>query len=91
MRPSLRPRQNALSPEIAVMSLSDRIALVREMRTPSTTAEFALGADAYVTIPRDESRLAAWSTRVRGLIAREGLRVMVGLMLAGFAWACERA
>ena len=73
------------------MSLSDRLALVQELRAaPYNTAEVCLGADAFVTLPRTSSRFAAWSERVRGVIAREGLRVMVGVMLAGFAWACER-
>jgi hypothetical protein len=84
-------KPTALSPEIARMSLSERLALVQELRAPRTTAEVCLGADAFVTLPRAPSRFAAWSERVRNVIAREGLRVAVGVMLAGFAWACERA
>jgi len=88
VKPTLR--RPALSPEIARMSLSERLALVQELRAPRDTAEVCLGADAFVTLPRTSGRFAAWSERVRGVIAREGLRVMVGVMLAGFAWACER-
>ena len=89
MKPTVR--RPALSPEIARMPLSDRLALVQELRASGANADICLGADAFVTLPRTSGRLADWSERVRGVIAREGLRVLVGVMLAGFAWACERA
>jgi hypothetical protein len=88
-------RRVVLSPTAPIIPAPRLVPALQRRRHDS--AEFSLGFDAYVVFPAAVparpgllARVNAWSLRVRRLLADRSARVLAALLLAGFAWLCER-